>query len=79
MPKGGRLTIGTGIEEINDEYIAANGYGKPGIYATVTVSDTGPGIDAETQKKIFEPFFTTKGIGEVRARTGNLLRNNKTA
>ena len=66
MPKGGRLTIGTGIEEINDEYIAANGYGKPGIYATVTVSDTGPGIDDRYRRR-------------YGARTGNLLRNNKTA
>jgi CheY-like chemotaxis protein len=64
MPEGGRLTIGTGLQEIDDEYIAANGFGKPGMYAIITVSDTGHGIDAETQKKIFEPFFTTKGIGE---------------
>ncbi|MDA8239637.1 MAG: PAS domain S-box protein [Nitrospiraceae bacterium] len=64
MPKGGRLTIGTGPREIDDEYVAMYGYGKPGTYAIITVSDTGHGMDAETQKKIFEPFFTTKGIGE---------------
>ena len=64
MPEGGRLTIGTGFEEIDDEYVAAYGYGKPGRYALITVADTGQGMDAETQKKIFEPFFTTKGIGE---------------
>jgi PAS domain S-box-containing protein len=64
MPKGGRLTIGTGVKEIDDEYVAVYGYGEPGMYAVITVSDTGDGIDAETQKKIFEPFFTTKGIGE---------------
>ena len=64
MPEGGRLTIGTGLEELNDEYVAAYGYGKPGKYALITVADTGQGMDAETQKKIFEPFFTTKGIGE---------------
>jgi len=64
MSNGGRLTIGTGLQEIDDEYIAANGYGTPGTYALITVADTGHGVDAETQEKIFEPFFTTKGIAE---------------
>ncbi|MGA9176446.1 MAG: PAS domain S-box protein, partial [Desulfobacterales bacterium] len=64
MPEGGRLTISTGLQELNDEYVAAYGYGKPGQYAFITVADTGQGMDAETQNKIFEPFFTTKGIGE---------------
>ena len=64
MPEGGCLTIGTGLQELDDEYVAAHGYGKPGMYALITVADTGYGMDAETQKKIFEPFFTTKGIGE---------------
>ena len=64
IPKGGRLTIGSGLQEIDDEYIAVNGYGEPGMYVIITVSDTGHGMDAETQKKIFEPFFTTKGLGE---------------
>jgi PAS domain S-box-containing protein len=64
MKEGGRLTIGTGVVDINNDYVAAYGYGKPGSYALITVADTGQGMDAETQKKIFEPFFTTKGIGE---------------
>jgi PAS domain S-box-containing protein len=64
MPEGGRLTIGTGLAELDDEYVAAYGYGKPGKYFLITISDTGHGIEAETQKNIFEPFFTTKGIGE---------------
>jgi PAS domain S-box-containing protein len=60
----GKLTISTRLETMDDEYVAAYGYGKPGRYVLVTVADTGEGMDAETQKKIFEPFFTTKGIGE---------------
>jgi PAS domain S-box-containing protein len=64
MPKGGRLTISTGIKEVDDDFVAAYGYGKTGTYALVSVTDTGCGVDAETAKKIFEPFFTTKGIGK---------------
>jgi PAS domain S-box-containing protein len=35
-----------------------------GTYARLTVSDTGPGIDPDIQKRIFEPYFTTKSVGE---------------
>jgi PAS domain S-box-containing protein len=64
MPEGGRLTISTEPGELDEEYVAGYGYGKPGRYALLTVTDTGQGMDAETQKKIFEPFFTTKGVSE---------------
>jgi PAS domain S-box-containing protein len=64
MREGGRLTINTSLEEVDDEYVAAYGYGKPGRYALISVADTGQGMDPETQKKAFEPFFTTKGSGE---------------
>jgi len=64
MPTGGTLTITAGVEEIGDAFIAACGYGKPGMFARITVSDTGCGMDCEVQKNIFEPFFTTKEIGK---------------
>jgi PAS domain S-box-containing protein len=63
MPKGGELRMSTAMMEVDIAYIAVHGYGKAGPYALISVTDTGGGMDAETQKKIFEPFFTTKGLG----------------
>lgn len=64
MPKGGTLTIETGITEMDNEFKKTYGYGEPGRYALLTVSDTGMGMDEKTRAKIFEPFFTTKEVGK---------------
>jgi len=64
MPGGGLLTIETGSREIDEHFINNHGFGVPGKYAAICVSDTGAGMDAETSKKIFEPFFTTKEVGK---------------
>lgn len=62
MPGSGQLTLKT--ININDQDIKNKIYEpKPGNYVLLTVSDTGVGIDEETQKHIFEPFFTTKQMG----------------
>jgi CheY-like chemotaxis protein len=63
MPDGGTLTISTQLAEIDDEFKRMHGYGEPGMYALLTVEDTGIGMDNETKQRIFEPFFTTKEIG----------------
>lgn len=64
MPDGGLLMIETERIEIDGEYIKIHGYGEPGMYALISVADTGSGIDEKTKEKIFEPFFTTKETGK---------------
>jgi CheY-like chemotaxis protein/two-component sensor histidine kinase len=64
MPTGGTFTITVGEVRLDDEYINAHGYGRPGTYALVTISDSGKGMDSETRLRIFEPFFTTKELGK---------------
>ncbi len=64
MPKGGVFSVTTGQVRVDEEFMAAYGYGQPGMYALITVSDTGEGMDAATRQRIFEPFFTTKLMGQ---------------
>lgn len=64
MPGGGVFSIVTEEIMLDNQFIALHGYGKAGMYALLTVSDTGAGMDEETRQKIFEPFFTTKEVGK---------------
>lgn len=63
MPAGGTLTIATANATVDVATAQATPGLAPGRYALLTVSDTGIGMDAETQSRVFEPFFTTKEAG----------------
>lgn len=84
------LTVGTSVIRADRRYLRATTAGNaahPGTYAVLTVSDTGPGIDAETRARIFDPFFSTKFagrglglasvLGVVRAHRGAIRISSK--
>jgi CheY-like chemotaxis protein len=51
---------------LDDEYCRTHNGVKPGGYVTLSVSDTGIGMDKETLARIFDPFFSTKEKGSTR-------------
>lgn len=64
MPNGGRLTIETQNYIADDEYLALHIGATPGHFVKITFTDTGEGMDKQTQNQMFEPFFTTKDVGK---------------
>ncbi|MDQ2669662.1 MAG: response regulator [Gemmatimonadota bacterium] len=65
MPGGGEVTISTaptvvGATDLR-RHIGADAV--PGEYVSITVTDTGTGMDASVLARAFEPFFTTKPVG----------------
>jgi CheY-like chemotaxis protein len=63
MPSGGTLRVDTGTVVLDETTAKLRGR-EEGLYTTLSVADTGTGMDSETASRIFEPFFTTKGPGE---------------
>jgi len=64
MPDGGKISVQTRTEYLDQEMIWDRARLMPGNYVVIEVSDTGVGIPTDVVSKIFEPFYTTKNPGE---------------
>ena len=64
MPDGGTIAVGIGPTDIQDPVACARLGVSAGRYVTLTVRDTGTGMDPVTAGRVFEPFFTTKQAGK---------------
>jgi PAS domain S-box-containing protein len=63
MPNGGKVSIETANVDVDDFHAQQHPKVARGRYVLLTVTDTGTGMDLETQSHIFEPFFSTKAPG----------------
>jgi two-component system CheB/CheR fusion protein len=63
MPLGGTIIVETARVDVDEAFSERHPAVPAGQYTTLTVKDTGTGMDAETQSHLFEPFYTTKPKG----------------
>jgi len=79
MPAGGELFLEAGNITMPDTRIVP----REGLYAKISVTDTGVGMDKKTQERIFDPFFTTrdsgKGSGLGLASAWGIIKNHQGA
>ncbi|MEI6206597.1 MAG: response regulator [Desulfuromonadales bacterium] len=61
---GGTLNVECGRKLIDESFVATKGYGTPGPYGYIAVTDTGTGMESKILERIFEPFYTTKDMGK---------------
>jgi PAS domain S-box-containing protein len=64
MLNGGALTVETSNVQLDEGHTSNGVTLAPGSYILLAVSDTGVGMDRETQAQVFDPFFTTKEVGQ---------------
>ncbi len=64
MPAGGALSISAGQISLTESQMAVMPGARLGKFVTVSVSDTGIGMDCDIIKHVFEPFFSMKGLGQ---------------
>jgi two-component system, cell cycle sensor histidine kinase and response regulator CckA len=65
MPRGGQIVISTGVTEVEPAYVERHATeARPGRFVTLSITDSGLGMDNVTLGRIFEPFFTTKEFGK---------------
>ena len=81
MPHSGQLTTETANIELHETDIDPRVRARPGAYVMLAVTDTGCGMDRETQSHLFEPFFTTKdqskGMGLGLSTLYGIVKQNE--
>jgi signal transduction histidine kinase len=60
----GHICVSLREEDVSEELARRYPNLAAGPHVVLEVSDTGKGMDAETQERIFEPFFTTQEVGK---------------
>jgi signal transduction histidine kinase/CheY-like chemotaxis protein len=60
MPDGGKLSIATANDDLDEAYCQQHPDAVPGRHVVLIISDTGSGMTDEVKEHLFEPFFTTK-------------------
>jgi two-component system cell cycle sensor histidine kinase/response regulator CckA len=79
MPHGGECHIETSNVELDIKHTKSFDI-EPGNYVKISVTDTGVGMDKETQQRVFDPFFTTKtesrGTGLGLSSAYGIIRNH---